>query len=120
MEDKKEGKNKPNASDEGTTAEHRPRKGLEDWEMLQVKEDPPLKIPYWLPIIIVGLLVVSTLLTLPLMGVRSGFERPWLDWGLLVGVGYGVVSLVIIYFFMRNKKKHAAEKIESEAPDIKK
>jgi len=97
----------------------RPKRGLEDWEMLQAKEEPPLKIPYWVPIIIVGMLLGAVFLSFPLMGVRSGYERPWLDWGLLVGVAYGVISLVIIYFFMRKKKKQLAENSESKDRDQK-
>jgi len=89
--------------------EYRPKKGLEDWEMLQEREEPPLKIPFWLPILIGGLLLAAILLTFPFMGVRAGYERPWLDWGLLIGAGYGVFSLIVIYFFMKKRKNAADE-----------
>jgi len=93
----------------GKSNEDRPKRGLEDWEMLQNKEEPPLRIPYWSIILVVGLFIGAVLLSFPFMGVRSGFERPWFDWGLLVGVGYGVFALVVIYLFMRNRKKSAKE-----------
>lgn len=94
--------------------EFRPRKGLEDWEMLQQREEPPLKVPYWFFILVGGLLVFSILLTFPFMGVREGYERPWLDWGLLVGAGYGVISLIAIYFFMKKRKTKSEDKENSE------
>jgi len=94
---------------ETSEKEHRPKKGLEDWEMLQQREEPPLKIPYWFVILVGGLILVAVFLSFPLMGERAGYERPWLDWGLLVGVGYGVVALIAIYFIMRKKKKESKE-----------
>lgn len=99
------------------TPENPPRRVLEDWEMLQSHEDPPLKVPKWFIAIVIGLLISSVLLTMPFMGQRIGFERPWLDWGILAGVGYGVVFLVIIYFFMGGGKKSASDKSD---PDAKK
>lgn len=95
------------------TSEDRPRRVLEDWEMLQSREEPPLKVPWWFVVIVTGMLLSSVILTLPIMGQRSGYERPWFDWGLLVGVGYGLVFLVIIYFFMRGRKR-APNKSELE------
>lgn len=106
MDKKNEAHSNDDAKNETKKEEHRPRKGLEDWEMLQTTEEPPLKIPYWLPIIIGGLLVFAIISTLPLLGVREGFERPWLDSGLFIGAGYGITSLVVIYLFMRKKKAH--------------
>lgn len=103
------GKTNDETSSETKKKEHRPRKGLEDWELLQTEEEPPLKIPYWLPIIIGGLFVFAIIATLPLLGVREGFERPWLDSGLLVGAGYGITSLVVIYLFMRKKKTYDSQ-----------
>ena len=87
------------------TPENRPRRTLEDWEMLQSREEPPLKVPWWFIAMVIVMLTISVFLTLPLMGERKGFERPWFDWGLVIGVGYGVVFLVIIYFYMRGRKK---------------
>ena len=92
-----------------STQEDRPRKGLEDWEMLQTREEPPLKVPYWFIALVSALILGAVLLSFPLMGTRSGFERPWLDWGLAVGVGYGLISLVAIYFFLKNKKSSNEE-----------
>lgn len=89
---------------DGLTAEQQPRRALENWEMLQSREEPPLKVPWWFVVIVIGMLLSSVILTLPIMGQRSGYERPWFDWGLLVGVGYGLVFLVMIYFFMRGRK----------------
>jgi len=93
-----------NDSSENIDNEDRPKRGLEDWEMLQQKEEPPLKVPYWLIAIIGVLFIGAVLLSFPLLGVRSGFERPWMDGGIFVGVGYGIVSLVVIYFFLRKSK----------------
>jgi len=87
------------------TPENRPRRTLEDWEMLQSREEPPLKVPWWFVAMVIVLLTTSVFLTFPLMGERKGYERPWFDWGLVAGVGYGIVFLVIIYFYMRGKKK---------------
>lgn len=97
-------KNTSNLSTEKTPTE-RPNKGLEDWELLQNKEEPPLKIPYWLPIIIAGLFICAILLSFPLTGVRDGYERPWLDSGIAIGVAYGMGSLLVIYLFLRARKK---------------
>ena len=85
--------------------EDRPNKGLEDWEMLQQREEKPLRVPFWLIGVIVALLVGSVLLSFPFFGVREGYERPWFESGLLVGVGYGVVILGVIYYFLRRKNK---------------
>ena len=109
MDENSKTEDNPGKTDQKTNSEDRPKRGLEDWEMLQTREEPPLKVPYWLIMLIVGLLIGSILLTFPLMGVREGYERPWLDWGLLVGVGYGVVALLMIYLFMRGRKKSANE-----------
>ena len=89
--------------------EDRPRKGLEDWEMLQTREEPPLKVPYWFIALVSVLILGAVLLSFPLMGTRDGFERPWLDWGLAVGVGYGLISLAAIYFLLKNKKSSNEE-----------
>ena len=85
--------------------EDRPRKGLEDWEMMQPREEAPLKIPYWVPILVLGLFGFAILMNLPFMGVREGYERPWFDSGIVVGIAYGLFGLLVIYFFMRKKPK---------------
>jgi len=95
--------------------EDRPRKGLEDWEMLRTREEPPLKIPYWFIALVGALFLGAVLLSFPLMGTRSGFERPWLDWGLAVGVGYGLISLTVIYFFLKNKKSSNEERVSKSS-----
>jgi len=89
--------------------EDRPKKGLEDWEMLQTQEEPPLKVPYWFIALVSVLILGAVLLSFPLMGTRDGFERPWLDWGLAVGVGYGLISLTAIYFLLKNRKSSSEE-----------
>ena len=71
--------------------------------MLQQKEEKPLRVPFWLVGLVIALLAGSVLLSFPFFGVREGYERPWLESGLLVGVGYGVVILAFIYFFLRRK-----------------
>jgi len=85
--------------------EGRPKKGLEDWEMLQPRDEKPLRIPYWLIVSVAGLFITAVLLTFPFFGEREGYERSWFDSGLLVGVGYGVVILIAIYFLLRRSKK---------------
>ena len=112
--DKKKTTNTTNEENsENKTQHQRPKKGLEDWEMLQTREEPPLKIPYWVPIIIVGMLAGAVLLSFPLTGVRGGYERPWFDNGLVIGVGYGLLALLVIYFILR-KKKNTVETNESD------
>lgn len=85
------------------------RRVLEDWEMIQPQEEKPIKIPFWAIILVSSLIIGAVVLTFPFLGVRDGFERPWLDWGLLIGVGYGVASLALIYFFLRPSKKAKKE-----------
>ena len=73
-----EGKgNTPQAPErENAKAETQPRRVLEDWEMLQTREEPPLKVPWWFVGMVITMLAVSTLLTLPLLGQRPGYEDP--------------------------------------------
>ncbi len=98
----------PRAPDKkDATPEYPPRRTLEDWELLQTREEPPLKVPWWFVGMVIAMLAVSTLLALPLLGQRPGYERPWFDWGMVIGIGYGVVFLVIIYFFMRGRKSRS-------------
>ena len=95
-------------------SEERPNKGMEDWEFAQEREETPLKVPYWFPIAVGALILGGILLTLPWLGIRKGYERPWLDWGLLIGAGYGVVFLGMIYFFMKTRKNQSGDAEESE------
>lgn len=99
------------------SVEDRPKRGLEDWEMLQQREEPPLNIPYWLIAVVAALFIGAVLLSFPFLGVREGYERPWLDWGLAVGIGYGLVALLIIYLFMR--KSARAKSANDEQPSDK-
>ena len=98
-------KNSPDKKEEKSN-----RRGLEDWEMIQPQEETQIKIPYWAIILVSALILGGVLLSFPFLGVRDGFERPWLDWGLLVGVGYGVLSLALIYFFIGPSKKKGKKK----------
>lgn len=114
MKSNEEGQDEADPNQKGSESEQRPNKGMEDWEFVQQKEEPPLKVPYWFPIVVGALILGGVLLTLPWMGIRKGYERPWLDWGLLIGAGYGVVFLVMIYFFMKTRKSRSGDAEESE------
>lgn len=116
MSDQQKPSQDPENSTSGNTQnqEDRPKRGLEDWEMLQQREEPPLKIPYWFIALVAALFIGGVVLSFPFLGVREGYERPWLDWGLAVGVGYGLIALLAIYLFMRkNAKAKAANNKES-------
>ena len=99
--------------------EQRPRRGLEDSEMLQQREEAPLKIPYWVIIILIGLLIGSVLLSFPIAGIREGYERPWINSGLFIGLGYGAVSLIVIFFILRIRKKSSTKSSSKEAGEDK-
>ena len=51
-------------------SDDRPKRGLEDWEMLQNKEEPPLRIPLWSIVLVVGLFIGAILLSFPFMGKK--------------------------------------------------
>jgi len=120
MNEEKKPENITSKENENTSNEHRPRRGLEDWEMLQTKEEAPLKVPYWFITLIIALLIGAVLLTLPLSGVRDGYERPWLDMGILVGIGYGIASLIVIYIFMRKRKNKDKQSTPADKSNINK
>ena len=114
MKSNEEGRPEADTRQEENEAEDRPKKGMEDWEFAQQREEPPLKVPYWFPIAVGALILGAIILTLPWLGIRKGYERPWLDWGLLVGAGYGVAFLGLIYFFTKTRKKQSGDTEESE------
>ena len=99
-----------------TENQNRPKRGLEDWEMLQTREEPPLNVPYWAILLVVGLLIGGVLLSFPLTGIREGYERPWIDSGLFIGLGYGILLLAVIYFILK-KRKDANQKSSSDKPN---
>lgn len=105
---------------EESNTKQRPKRGLEDWEMLQQREEKPLKIPYWVIILVIGLLIGSVLLSFPIAGVREGYERPWINSGLFVGLGYGAVSLIVIYFILRKRKKKSTESSNDNSNSVEK
>ena len=84
------------------------RRGLEDWEMVEkMSEQSDHKIPYWFFALFFILLLVATGLTFPFWGVRTGFERPWFDWGIVAGVIWVVSMAAIIYYLVdyRHRRK---------------
>ena len=47
------------------------------------------------------MLLLSVGLSFPYWGDRVGYERPWLDWGYAVALGYLSVASVFVYFMVR-------------------
>ncbi len=94
--------------------DRRDKRGLEDWEMVTSMEKSEVSIPYWFSALFVVLLIVAVGLTFPFWGNRPGYERPWFDWGIPLGVAWAVsMSLIIYYFvdlrFILQKKKEKAK-----------
>lgn len=114
MHSNEENQAKADSEEKTKEAEERPNKGLEDWEFARERDEPPLRVPYWFPIAVGALLLGAIILTLPWLGIRKGYERPWLDWGLLVGAGYGVAFLGLIYLFMKTRKGQSGDKGDDE------
>lgn len=99
--------------------ERRDKRGLEDWEMVTSMEKSEVSIPYWFIALFVVLLIVAVGLTFPFWGNRPGFERPWYDNGIPLGVAWVVGMSFIIYYFVdlrhilakkKEEKKQLAEK----------
>lgn len=95
------------------------KRGLEDWEMVTSMEKSEVSIPYWFLALFLVLLIVAIGLTFPFWGNRPGFERPWFDWGIPLGVAWCVGMSLIIYYFVdlryilhkkKEEKKQQAEK----------
>jgi len=107
-----ESKNNFGYSDE---QERKDKRGLEDWEMVTSMEKSEVSIPYWFIALFVVLLIVAVGLTFPFWGNRPGYERPWFDWGIPLGILWVVGISIIIYYFvdlrhMIEKKKQQREK----------
>lgn len=103
--------------------DRRDKRGLEDWEMVSTMEKSEVSIPYWFAALFIVLLIVAVGLTFPFWGNRPGYERPWFDWGIPLGVLWGVsMSLIIYYFvdlrFILQKKKEQAKKAAAEKNEI--
>ena len=101
-----------------TDEERKDKRGLEDWEMVSSMEKSEVSIPYWFLALFLVLLLVAIGLTFPFWGNRPGFERPWFDWGIPLGVAWVVgISLIIYYFvdlrYILQKKKEQKRVNES-------
>jgi len=96
--------------------ERKDKRGLEDWEMLNSMDESKVGIPYWFIAIFFVLLIVAIGLTFPFWGNRPGYERPWFDWGIPLGVAWVVVMSFIIYYFvdLRHQIAERKEKREKE------
>jgi len=106
--------------------ERKEKRGLEDWEMLTSMAESKVSIPYWFIAIFFVLLIVAVGLTFPFWGNRPGYERPWFDWGIPMGVAWVMVMSFIIYYFVdlrhliaekkekKLKEQEANDKIENE------
>jgi len=118
-------KDKPNAVDElgwgeesennygySNEQERRDKRGLEDWEMVSSMEKTEASIPYWFLALFAVLLIVAVGLTFPFWGNRPGFERPWFDWGIPLGVLWVVGISIVIYYFV--DLRHILEKKKAE------
>jgi len=95
-----------------TDQERRDKRGLEDWEMVSSMEKSEVSIPYWFIALFVVLLVVAVGLTFPFWGNRPGYERPWYDDGIPLGIAWVVGMSVIIYYFV--DLRHILEKKKME------
>jgi len=96
--------------------ERKDKRGLEDWEMVNSMEHSDVGIPYWFIAIFFVLLIVAIGLTFPFWGNRPGYERPWFDWGIPLGVAWVVVMSFIIYYFV-DLRHQLAERKEKKLKD---
>ena len=100
--------------------ERRDKRGLEDWEMVTSMEKSEVSIPYWFIALFVVLLIVAVGLTFPFWGNRPGYERPWYDNGIPLGIAWVVSMSFIIYYFvdlrhiLAKKKEEKLQKEESK------
>jgi len=105
--------------------ERRDKRGLEDWEMVTSMEKSEVSIPYWFIALFVVLLIVAVGLTFPFWGNRPGYERPWYDSGIPLGVAWVVSMSLIIYYFvdlrhiLAKKKEAKKQKAEEDAKNNK-
>lgn len=102
-----------------TEQDRKDKRGLEDWEMVTSMEKSEVGIPYWFLALFLVLLIVAVGLTLPFWGNRPGYERPWFDWGIPLGVAWCVGMSVIIYYFVDlryilHKKKEQKKMLAEE------
>ncbi len=95
--------------------ERKEKRGLEDWEMLSSMAESKVGIPYWFIAIFFVLLIVAIGLTFPFWGNRPGYERPWFDWGIPMGVAWVVVMSFIIYYFVDLRHQLAEKKEEKNS-----
>lgn len=104
-----------------TDQERRDKRGLEDWEMVTSMEKSEVSIPYWFIALFVVLLIVAVGLTFPFWGNRPGFERPWYDKGIPLGIAWVVGMSLIIYYFvdlrhiLAKKKEAKKQKAKEDA-----
>lgn len=80
--------------------ERHDKRGLEDWEMVEMMNQSRVSIPYWFIAIFFVLLIVAIGLTFPFWGNRPGYERPWFDWGIPAGAAWVIVMSFVIYYFV--------------------
>jgi len=101
-----------------TEQDRKDKRGLEDWEMVTSMEKSEVSIPYWFLALFLVLLIVAVGLTFPFWGNRPGFERPWFDWGIPLGVAWCVGMSLIIYYFVDLRyilqKKKEEKKLQAE------
>ena len=101
--------------------ERRDKRGLEDWEMVTSMEKSEVSIPYWFLALFGVLLIVAVGLTFPFWGNRPGYERPWFDWGIPLGVAWVIGMSLIIYYFVDLRyilqKKKEQKKQQTEEVD---
>lgn len=99
--------------------ERHDKRGLEDWEMVEMMNESRVSIPYWFIAIFFVLLLVAIGLTFPFWGNRPGYERPWFDWGIPAGAAWVIIMSFIIYYFvdLRHKLRERKEQKQQEAEE---
>ncbi len=96
----------------GSEEERYAKRGLEDWEMVEKMETSEHRIPYWFFALFGVLLLVAVGLTFPFWGVRPGYERPWFDWGIPIGVAWCVIMAGIIYYMVDYRHRDSDAKAD--------
>ncbi len=83
-----------------STEERLAKRGMEDWEMLESIPVSQRGIPKWFIGVILMVLLVAIGLSFPFWGLRSGDERPWLDWGFAIAIIYLIAGSAFVWYMV--------------------
>ncbi|MDX8404738.1 MAG: hypothetical protein R8K50_01140 [Mariprofundus sp.] len=77
------------------------KRGLDDWEMVELIPASEKRIPKWFYAAIIGILVMAFGLSMPFWGDRPGHARPWFTMGHLYALLYFIGAACVIFFMTR-------------------